>query len=71
VFARRVVAAADVAADLAHPQVLPAHSLSQALLATGDLGGELEVLDFPDVGAGGRDSTLDDGRGLQSATPFL
>jgi hypothetical protein len=71
VFARRVVAAADVAAHLAHPQVLPAHSLRQTLLATGDLGGQLEVLDFADVGAGRRDSTLDDGPGLESATPFL
>src|SRR4051794_36384091 len=51
VFADRVVAAADVAAGLAHPQVHPLHPLFQALLATGHLVRELEELDRVEVGA--------------------
>ena len=51
VFADRVVAAADVAAGLAHPQVDPPHPLRQALLAPRDLVRQVEVLDRVEVGA--------------------
>jgi hypothetical protein len=50
VLAFGVVAAADVAAGLAHPQVDPAHSQLQALLAAGDLVREVQVLDRIEVG---------------------
>jgi len=46
-----VVAAADVAARLAHPKVNPAGAFGQALLTTGDGLRELEVLDRVEVGA--------------------
>jgi transcription elongation factor GreA len=59
VLAGRAVAAADVSAALAHPQVDPAHPLLQALLASGDLGGQVDVLDRVDVRTdGGRSPTL-------------
>ena len=58
VLALGVVAAADVPADLAHPQVHPSLALRQALLAALDLVGEVEVLDLADVGAAGRTPTL-------------
>ena len=45
VLARRVVAAADVAAGLTHAQVDPLRALRQALLAAGDLGRGVEDLD--------------------------
>ncbi len=47
-----VVAAADPAAALAHPQVDPGHSKPQAFLTPLDLGRRVEVLDRVDVGAG-------------------
>ncbi len=50
---RRVVAAADVAAGLAHAQVDPARALGQALLAARDGVGELEALDRVEMRAGG------------------
>jgi len=59
VFAWGVVAAADVAAGLAHPQVDPLHVQLQALLAARDLTRRVEDLDRADMGAGGsRPSTL-------------
>jgi hypothetical protein len=55
VFPLRVVAATDVAAGLAHPQVDPAHPQRQALLAAGDLLGQIEELNRVEMGAfGGR-----------------
>src|SRR3954470_5881903 len=51
VFADRVVAAADVAAGLAHPQVHPLHALRQALLATRHLAREVEDLNRVEVRA--------------------
>src|SRR4029077_19189880 len=45
VLADRVVAAADVAAALAHPQVDPPHPLRQALLAAVDRIGKIHQLD--------------------------
>jgi hypothetical protein len=50
--ARGIVAAADVAADLAHPQMHPAHSLGQALFAALDLIRQLEHFDSIDMRAG-------------------
>jgi transcription elongation factor GreA len=58
VLALGVVAAADVAAGLAHPQVDPARSRGKALLAAGDLLGQLVELDIAVVGAAGHDPTL-------------
>jgi transcription elongation factor GreA len=59
VFARRVVAATDVAAGLAHPQVDPLHAELQALLAAGDLRREIEMLDRVEMCAGrGRRFTI-------------
>src|SRR5215218_2838512 len=49
----RGVAAADLPAGLAHPQVDPAVSRLQALLAAGDLVRLGEVLDLVEVRAGG------------------
>jgi hypothetical protein len=51
VFADRVVAAADVAAGLAHPQVDPLHALGEALLASRDLAREVEELNRVEVRA--------------------
>jgi hypothetical protein len=48
-----VVAAADVPARLAHPEMDPAHALREALLAAAHLLGELENLDVFDMGARG------------------
>src|SRR5690242_6315423 len=53
VLARGVVAAADVAAGLAHPQVDPAHPHRQTLLAALDLVREVEVGDRLQMGTGG------------------
>ena len=50
---RRAVAAADVPAGLAHPQVHPSPAAGQALLAAGDLGWQLEQLHLIDVAAHG------------------
>src|SRR4051812_49643082 len=47
------VAAADVAAALAHAQVDPAPADGEAVLAAGDLGGQVEDGDLVEVGAGG------------------
>ena len=55
VTARRVVATADVAARLAHPQVNPARAHGQALLAAGNRLGELEAFDRVEVAAGGHE----------------
>jgi hypothetical protein len=52
VLADRVVAAADVPARLAHPQVHPAHPHRQALLAAGDLTRKVEVIDRIQMGTG-------------------
>src|SRR5215210_253262 len=49
----RGVAAADLPAGLAHPQVHPAVARLQALLAAGDLVRLGEVLDLVEVRAGG------------------
>jgi len=54
-----VVAATDVAAALAHPQMNPLRPPRQALLAALDLGRQVEVLDRVDVGAIGRSPTLE------------
>ncbi len=59
VFALRVVAAADVTAGLAHPQVDPLHAEGQALLAARDLRRKVEALDRIEVCAGvGREPTI-------------
>ena len=55
VTARRVVATADVAARLAHPQVNPARAHGQAFLATGNQLGELEAFYRVQVAAGGHE----------------
>ena len=55
VMARRVVATADVAARLAHPQMNPARAYGQAFLATGNRLGELEAFDRVEVAAGGHE----------------
>jgi transcription elongation factor GreA len=69
VLARRVVAAADVSARLAHPQMDPFHPLGQALLATGNLRRQVEALNRFEVGAGrSRPSTL--ARRLRSQRDF-
>ena len=52
VFPLRVVAAADVAAGLAHPQMHPAHPERQALLAAVDLRWEVDHPDRIEMGAG-------------------
>jgi transcription elongation factor GreA len=52
VLAWRVVAAADVAAALAHAQMDPAHAERQALLAAGGVDRWIEVLDRIEMGAG-------------------
>src|SRR5207247_2082412 len=52
VTAGRVVAASDVTAAVAHPQVDPASPRLQALLAAGDVGGRLEEFDGVQVRAG-------------------
>src|SRR4051812_30678569 len=46
------VAAADVSAALAHAQVDPAPADGEAVLAAGDLGGQVEDGDLVEVGAG-------------------
>jgi hypothetical protein len=51
---RRRVAAADLPAGLAHAQVKPAVAGLQALLAAGDVLGELGDLDLVEVRAGDR-----------------
>src|SRR3954452_18756775 len=56
--AERVVAAADVAAGLAHPQVDPAPTGREALLAPLDGLGQLEDLYGVEVGAGGHASMV-------------
>src|SRR5829696_8798217 len=53
VAAGRVVAAADVPARLAHPQVDPAAAGREALLTAGDAVGDVEELDRVEVRAGG------------------
>ena len=55
VTARRVIATADVAARLAHPQVNPARAHGQAFLATGNRLGELEAFYRVQVAAGGHE----------------
>ena len=52
VLVRRVVAAADVPALVAHAQVQPARADGQAVLAAGDLVRRLEVVDGVEMGAG-------------------
>src|SRR3954447_26682701 len=51
VLVRRGVAAADLAARLAHAQVDPLVARLQALLAAGDVGGGVEQLDLVEMGA--------------------
>src|SRR5581483_4522457 len=53
VLARRVVATADVAALLAHPQVYPAHPEGEAFLAARDVLGQLEEADGVEMAARG------------------
>ncbi len=53
--AGRAVAAADVTARLAHPQVHPPAAGGQALLAAGDLRRQLKQLDLIDVAARGHE----------------
>src|SRR5262245_46778760 len=50
---RRLVAAADLPADLAHPKMEPAIAGRQAVLAAGDRLGQLGDLDLVEVGADG------------------
>src|SRR5213078_1439323 len=59
VLVRRRVAAADITARLAHPQVHPAAAGLQALLADGDVALRLEVLHLVEMRPSGH--VLDDG----------
>src|SRR3954464_12678392 len=54
----RVVAAADVAAGLAHAQVHPLHALGEAFLAAGEGLWNLQDLDLVEVGATGHGQRL-------------
>src|SRR5436190_9705603 len=65
---RRIVAAPDAAAGLAHPQVHPAVARLQTLLAAGDRRRELGDLDLVQMGAGfGAHARAADGTGCAPA----